>query len=222
MMDSENEQSWRAEEPQVEAPDSKASPETIRVMLLATSALGLLAAMSVYHSFSRPGYGLTGLLKAVLFVLLAVKLWLTKPLGSSFPEGGFRRKLVSCFPLIVLVAFGLDQVGEARQRTAEKQLALRKAAWKQSLERQREAVSVASSQASDATKTYNEAFQAWAKTHEPAKMANGEPGFRHDPEAYRKMEGAMKEMLRATDRHFSELQRLGSLGLEEPGRFGRP
>ena len=221
-MSAESDQSWRAEEDQEDVTDSGASPETIRVMILVTAGLVLLAAMSVYDSFGRPAQRLSDLLKAVLFVLLTVKLWVTKPLGSSLPRGGIRRRLAEFFPLMVLAAFGFGQVIEASNRAAQKQISLRKEAWRQSLERQREAVNLAATQAKDAMKTYNEALQAWSKTTGPAKLIDGKPGFQHDPEAYRKMEEAMKEMLRGTDRHLSELQRLDNLGLEEPDRYGRP
>jgi len=211
-----------ADETEVEATGSGASPETIRVMILATTGLAILTAMSVIDGFNRPGYGLTGLLKAVLFVLLAVKIWVTRPMGSIFPEGGIRRRLAALFPLIALAAFGLDQLGAANHRAAQKQMDQRKEEWKQAMQRQHEAVDLAWKQFGEASKRYGEAIQAVMKTAEPVKLADGKPGHRHDPVAYQKMEDTQKEMQRAMERHLAEFQRLSSLGLEEPGRFGRP
>src|SRR3954453_14427562 len=135
-------------------------PDLIRDLILGTTALALWAAWSVYDGLKHPGQGLTGLLLAVLCVLLAVKPWVSRPIGgrlASEPNWSFRRTLVALSPLFVLGLITFWYVIESRQQAAEKALARRKEVWKQSVERRRETVELASKQASDASRKGEEA-----------------------------------------------------------------
>ena len=58
-------------------------PDLIRDLILGTTALALLAAWSVYESVKHPKQGLTGLLMALVWVLLAVKPWVSRPIGPD-------------------------------------------------------------------------------------------------------------------------------------------
>src|SRR5262245_17876321 len=88
-------------------------PDLIRDLILFTTALAVLAAWSVYGSLRHPAQGLTSLLFAVLFVLLAVKLWVSRPIGgtlASKPNWSFRRTLVALSPLFALGLITFDYV----------------------------------------------------------------------------------------------------------------
>jgi hypothetical protein len=101
-------------------------------------------------------------------------------------------------------------------------LARRKEAWKQSVERQREAVELASKQVSDASRKGKEAAEALNKTAVQVKLPDGKIEHRFDPEAFRKCKEAWHEVDGAMKRHWAETDRLLRLQLEEPGRYGRP
>jgi hypothetical protein len=180
----------------------------------------------VYESLKHPAeQRLASLLLAVLCVLLAVKPWVSRPIGgrlASQPNWSFRRTLVALSPLFMLGIITFGYVMESRQKAAEKAMAQRKEAWKQSVERQREAVELASKQMSDASRRGKEAAEAWSKTAVRVKLPDGkiEPCF--DPEAFRKSKEAFDEMRGAMKRHWDEMDRLFRLQLEEPGRYGRP
>jgi hypothetical protein len=188
-------------------------PDLIRDLILGTTALALLAAWSAYEGLKHSEQELVLLLFAVVCVLLAVKPWVSGPIGgrlASEPNWSFRRTLVALSPLFVLGFITFGYVSTSRQQEAEKAMAQRKEAWKQSVERQREAVELASKQASEAARKGKETAEAWSKTTVQ--------GRRHDPEADRKWKEAFDEMVGATKRHSAEIERLLRLQREEPGR----
>jgi hypothetical protein len=200
-------------------------PDLIRDLILFTTALALLAAWFVYRSLKHPEQGLAGLLTALVFVLLAVQPWVSRPIGgrlASKPKWSFRRTLVTLSPLFVLGFIAFEYVIESRQQAAEKAMARRKEAWKQSVERQREAVEAAWEQVSDASRKGKEAGEAWIKTEVQVKLPDGKIEHRSDPEAFRRWKEAWDEMVGAMKRHGAETDRLLRLQHEEPGRNGRP
>src|SRR5262245_48808492 len=90
-----------------------------------TTALALMAAWSVYRGLKHPEQRLADLLIAVVWVLLAINLWVPRPIGSrpigdqlvSEPSRSFRRTL-----LVLLVALGLftfAYVMESREQAAK-------------------------------------------------------------------------------------------------------
>ena len=200
-------------------------PDLIRDLILRTITLALLAAWSVFKSFKHPERGLTDLLWAVLCVLLAVKPWVSRPIGdrlASEPNWSFRRTLVALSPLFVLGLITFWCVIESRRQAAEKAMAQRKEVWKQSVELQREAVELASKLVSDASRKGKEATEALNKTAVQIKLPDGKVEHRFDPEASRKWKEAWDEMDGAMKRHWAEMERLLRLQHEEPGRYGRP
>ena len=200
-------------------------PDLIRDLILGTTALALLAAWSVYKSLKHPEQGLVGLLFAVVCVLLAVKPWVSTPIGDRLaakPNWSFRRTLVALSPLFVLGLITFGYVSELRQQAAEKAMAQRKETWKQSVELEREAVELVSKQVSDASRKGKEATEALSKTAVPIKLPDGKIDQRFDPEAFRKWKEAVDEMGTAMNHHSAEMDRLFRLQREEPGRYGRP
>ena len=200
-------------------------PDLIRDLILGTTALALLAAWFVYESLKHPERGLTHWLLAVVCALLAVKPWVSRPIGdrlASKPNWSFRRTLVALSPLFVLGLITFGYVNESRQQAAEKAMAQRKETWKQSVELQREAVELASKQTSDASMKGKEAAEALSKTAVEVKLPDGKIEHRFDPEAFRKWKDAWDETIRAMKRHGAETDRLLRLQHEEPGRYGRP
>src|SRR5262249_31382926 len=111
---------------------------------------------------------------------------------------------------------------ESRQQAAEKAMAQRKEAWRQSVELQRQAVELASKQLSDASRKGKEAAEAWSKTAVQVRLPDGKLEYRGDPEASRKLKAAWDETGAAIKRHSAEMDRLNRLQFEEPGRYGRP
>ncbi len=91
-------------------------------------------------------------------------------LAAQFSEPGMRRTLAALLPLFVLAWFGLSQVMEARQREADKQLALKREAWQQAVERQRNIVEQAQKRINDSLEKGKEASKAlgdpWFESHE--------------------------------------------------------
>jgi hypothetical protein len=200
-------------------------PDLIRDLILGTTALALLAAWSVSNSLKHPEQGLVHLLWAVVCVLLAIQPWVSRPIGgrlASEPNGSFRRTLVALSPLFMLGLIAFGYVIDSRQQAAEKALAQREEAWKQSVELQREAVERASKQISDASRKGEEAAKALSKTAVQVRRPDGKHEHRFDPTAFRKWKEAIDEMGGAFKRHSAELDRLTRLQLEEPGRYGRP
>jgi hypothetical protein len=200
-------------------------PDLIRDLILGTTGLALLAAWSVYESLKHPEQGLTFLLWAVVCVLLAVKPWVSRPIGdrlASRPNWSFRRTLVALSPLFVLGLITFGYVTESRQQAAEKAMAQRKETWKQSVELQREAVELASKQVSDTSRKGKEAGEALNRTGVQVKLPDGKIDHHFDPEAFRKWKEAWDEMIEAMTRHSAETNRLLRLQHEEPGRYGRP
>jgi hypothetical protein len=153
----------------------------------------------------------------------------SRPIGgwlASQPNWSFRRTLTALSPLVVLGLITFWSVIESRQqaanRAAEKVMAQRTEAWKRSVLLQREAVELASKQASDASRKGTEATEALNKTAVQVKLPDGKIDLRFDPEASRKWKEALDEMDGAMKRHAAEIDRLYRLEAEAPGRYGRP
>ena len=200
-------------------------PDLIRDLILGTTALALLAAWSVYESIKHPEQRLSQLLFAVVWVLLAVKPWVSRPIGdrlASKANWSFRRTLVALSPLFVLGLITFGYVTESRQQAAEKAMAQRKEVWNESVEIQREAVELASKQVSDVSRKGKEAAEALSMSAVQVKLPDGKIEHRFDPEAYRKWKEAWDELVGAMKRHSAETDRLLRLQHEEPGRYGRP
>jgi len=100
-------------------------------------------------------------------------------------------------------------------------LAQRKQAWKNSVERQREAVERAKKQVSDASRKAKEATEALTKTAVQIKLPDGKIEHRFDSEAFRKWKDALDELQAAMKRHGAEMDRLLRLQ-SEAWRHGRP
>ena len=141
---------------------------------------------------------------------------------ASEPNWSFRRTLVALSPLFVLGLITFGYVIKSRQQAAEKAMAQRKEAWKQSVDLQREAVELASKQMSDASRKGKEAGEAVFKPTVQVKLPDGKIEHRSDPEAIRKWKEAFDELVGAMKRHSAETDRLFRLQHEEPGRYGRP
>src|SRR5207253_335602 len=130
------------------------------------------------------------LLQAVLFLLLGAAAW-ERRLRRGVLEFKSRRGVhwtAAFAPLVVVVAFGLTQLLEARQQAAQKELAFKKQAWQQAVQRQRESSHLASEQVTAAIGKQGEAMRVWFETSEKLKLADGKPGFRPTPDATRKLE----------------------------------
>lgn len=201
-------------------------PGLIHIKILATTALALLAAWSVYKGLKYPEHRLHDVLWAVLCLLYVVLAWVSKPSErwlASKPNWVVRR-LWAAFGLLffVLGFIAFDYVTDLRRQAAAEALAQRKEVWRQSVERQREAVELAKQQVSDASIKEKAALDAMIKTGVRVKLPGGKSEGRFDPEAYRKWKEAMDESQAAMKRHFAEIDRLLRVQLEQPGRFGRP
>jgi hypothetical protein len=188
-------------------------PSRIRDLTLFTTALALLAAWYVYRGLKYPEHRHHDLLSAVLLLLYAVLAWVRRPIGgklASSPDSSFRRTMQALALLFVVGFIAFDCVVESRRQAAAEALAQRREVWKQSVERQREAVGLAKKKASDASAKMKVALDAFTKLH------------RFDPEAFGKWKEAMDEFNAAAKREWEEMDRLTHLRLEAPGRFGRP
>ena len=199
-------------------------PGRIRDLILGTTGLAVLAAWSVYKGLKHPEHRLHDLLWAVLCLLYAVLAWVHRPTGrelASTPNSSIRRTILALALLFVVGFIIFDYVAESRRQMAADALVQRKQVWRNSVERQREAVELAKRQESDASIKAKAALDAMLKTGAQVELPGGKLESRFDPEAYRTWKEAMDERTAAMNRHFAELDRLFRLQLE-PGRFGRP
>jgi hypothetical protein len=224
-------QSAESDEPTIrgealaDRPPLGAPPDVIRALILFTTALAMLAAWYLYRGLKYPEHRHHDLLWAVLFLLYAVSPWVHRPLGgrlASKPNSSFRRTMVALFPLFALGFITFDYVIESRRQMAAEALAQRKQVWRNSVERQREAIELAKKHVSDASTKSKAALDAMLETSFSVKLPDGKREGRFDPEAYRRWKEAMDESHAAIKRQSEEWDRLTHLHLEEPGRFGRP
>jgi hypothetical protein len=202
-----------------------APPDVIRYLILGTTALAMFAAWYVYRGLNYPAHRHHDLLFAVLCMLYAVLPWVHRPLGgrlASKPISSFRRTAIALLPIFALGFITFDYVVESRRQAAAEALAQRKQVWRNSVERQREAVELAKKQMSDAFTKRKATLDAMLKTGVSVKLPDGKLDGGFNPEAFRKWKEAMDESTAAMERRAAESDRLLRLQLDEPGRFGRP
>ncbi len=204
-----------------------ASPGAIRNLILWTIAILLLTAWQAYDGFKHPESRTAHLLQAVLFLLLGALAWERRLRceGLVFKARGGAHWTAAFAPLVVVVAFGWAQLVEARHQAAQKELALKKEAWQQAVQRQRELSDLASEQFRAVVAKQGEVFRALVQTGEKPKLADGKPGFKPTPDATRKVEEAkdqlnraFEEINRAIERDRAEKERLLRLEHERPDR----
>jgi hypothetical protein len=212
-----------------EALEDRRRPDTppglIRELIVFTTGVALLAAWYVYRGFKYPEHRHHDLLWAVLCLLYAVLAWVHRPIGgrlASMPNSSSRRTLVALFPIFALCFITFDYVVESRRQMAAEASAQRKQLWKNSVERQREAVEQAKKQVSDASTKCNAAWDTMLKTSVSVKSPDGKLGLGFDPQAYRRWKEAMDDWHAAMNRHSEGTRRLLQIQVEELGRFGRP
>jgi len=116
--------------------------------------------------------------------------------------------------LVVVVCFGLVQLIEARQQAAQNELALRKQAWQQAVQRQRESSHLASAQLHAAIVKHGEAFRVGIEIGEKLVLADGKPGWRFTPDTTRKLEEPKDEFNRGIERDKAQRERLIQLESE--------
>jgi hypothetical protein len=120
--------------------------------------------------------------------------------------------------LLVLALFGLSRVMEARHREAERQLALKREAWKQAVERQRSVAELAVKRSSDSMEKYTEAFKSLGKAWEQVKTADGQTFARPHRDAMQRLNQARDEARRALELRRAEEERLRQLESQRPVR----
>jgi len=215
MMIDRGHQQPKAEDTTADPPPDGVSPGAIRNFILLNIAVLLLAAWHAYDGFKHPESRSTHLLKAVLILLYGAYAWAHRlRRGVLVFDKRNRVHWAAAFaPLLVVAAFGLAQLDEARQQAAQKKRASEKQAWQQAVQRQRKLSDLASEQFRAAIAKQGEAFRVLIETSQKLKLADGKPGFRPTPDATRKLEEAKEEFDRAFERDKAERERL--FGLEQ-------
>jgi hypothetical protein len=193
-----------------------------RVVILYSTGLLMLVGWWISIAWNHPHKRTSILLQGLLFLLVVVLNRVSKKkrdsLAARFSKPGMRRTLAALLPLFVLALFGLSQLMEARQREADKQLALKRKAWQQAVERQRSIVEQAQKRINDSTEKGKEASKALGKAWEKVKTADGRIELRAPPAAMQKWKEAWDESLRALELHRVENDRLLHLELERPNQ----
>ncbi len=207
----------KAEDTTADPPPDGASPGAMRNFILLTIGVLLLAAWQAYDGFRHPESRSSHLLKALLILLYGALAWARRlrrgALVFDKPNRGVHWTAAFA-PLVVVAAFGLAQLAEARHQAAQNELALKKQAWLQAVVRQRKSSDLASEQFRAAIAKQGEAFKVWIETSQKLKLADGKPGFRPTPDATQKLEEAKEEFKRALERDKAERERLLQLQLE--------
>ena len=186
-------------------------------MPFATSSSGppaysCFAAWLAYDGFKHPESRSKDLLHAVLILLFGALAWVRRLTRGALvikPRWSWGGDLVNhwtaaLLPLLVVVAFGLVQLIEARQEAAQKDRASKKQEWQKAVQRQREVSHLASEQLTAASVKQGEAFRVSIETGEKLKLADGTPGFRMTPDATRKLEEAKEGFNRALEQDKAE------------------
>jgi hypothetical protein len=213
-------QHTKAEDAATGSPRDAISPGAIRNFILWTIAILMLAAWHGYDGFKHPESRTPHLLRAVLILLLGALAWVRRlTLRTLVIKPRWGRDTVNHWtaafaPLIVVLAFGLSQLVEAHHQAARKELTLKKQAWQQAVQRQRESSDLASKQYLAAITKQGDAFKISLETSEPLKLPDGKPGFRLTPDAMRKLTEAKEEVSRAFERDKAERERLLQLQSE--------
>jgi hypothetical protein len=224
MMGDRGHQQPKAEDTTAVPPPDGASLGAVRNLILWTIGILLLAAWRAYDGFKHPESRTNDLLHAVLILLFGALAWVRRlTRGALVIKPRWGRDTVNHWtaafaPLVVVVAFVLVQLGEARHQAAQQELALKKQAWQQSVQRQRESSHRASEQLIAAIGKQGDAFRVLIETSQKLKLADGKPGFRPTPDATRKLEEAKDEYNRAFERDKAERERLFGLEQERPYR----
>jgi hypothetical protein len=216
---------WPSEQDSTaELPSGKPYLNPRRVMILYSIGLLMLVAWWISIAWDHPQRRASLLLQALLFLLLVVLNRVSKTrrdsVAARFAKPGMRRTLAALLPLFVLAFFGLSQLMEARQREADKQLALKREAWNQAVERQRNIADLAGRRARDSMEKYTEAFMSLGKVWEELKTADGQPLVRPHRDSMKKLNEAHDDALRAIELRRVEDERLRHLQSQRPNRGG--
>ena len=219
MMD-RNDEWLSAQDDMVDLPPSKADMDPRRVLILYSSGLFMLAVWIIYTAWKHPESRTSILLQALLFLLLAVHSRVSRrrreSLASVFSKPGLRRTVAALFPLLVLALFGLSQVVDTRRRDAEKQLADKREAWKQPVERERTIAELAGKRSADALEKYGEVIKSAGKAWEEVKTADGKVVLRTSRDAMKRLKEAGVESQRALELRLAEEARLRDLERQRP------
>jgi hypothetical protein len=121
-------------------------------------------------------------------------------------------------PLLVLVLIGWSQFMSARQREAERHLAVRREHWKWEVEGQRNRVELAVHRAREAAEKGKEASKALQKAWKEERTADGKLHFHADSSAMQRWKEAFEEVNRTTKESLEEQQRLFQLERQRPKR----
>jgi hypothetical protein len=222
MMNDQDSQRTCEDQATAELVSSEAFLNPRRVLILYSTGLLMLVAWMIFSAWEHPQSRTSGLLQALLILLVAVHARVSKErrgsLASRFSKPGTRRTLAALLPLLVLALFGWSQVMEARHREAERQLALKREAWKQAVERQRNVAELAVKRSSDSVEKYTEAFKSLGKAWEQVKTADGQTFSRPHRDAMQRLNQAHDEARRALELRRAEEERLRQLESQRPDR----
>jgi hypothetical protein len=204
------------------SPSAKASWDARRAIVLCTAAMLMLVAWQLSSAWTEPQSRRDHLLHALLLTLLAVLPVASRQkrdsLVASLSKSRIRRGAAAVLPLLVLFLFGWSQFMAARQRDAERQLALKREPWRQEVERQRNRVKLAEERVSKLLEKGKAASDAVKKASREVKTADGKHEFHADPSAMQKVKEALDEVYRAMNNRMEEEQRLFQLERERPAR----
>ena len=191
-------------------PKAEGNTDT-RDLIFWTIGMLLLVAWHVYDGFKRPNSSWVHHYKASLLLLLGALIWV---LAWVRRPRRVVRWVAVFLPLLVVVAFGWAQLEEARHQAAQKELAAKRQAWQQAVQRQRELSDQASAQLHAAIVKHGEAFKIGIETGQKLEQADGKPAWRFTADAHRKLEEAKDEFNRAIERDKTERARLLQLESE--------
>jgi hypothetical protein len=201
---------------------AKALRDAQRVLVLYAAGILLLVAWRVYLAWSQPlsrsDHLLRGLLLSLVAVLPVVSSQRRHSVVASLSKSPIRRRLATLLPLVVLTLFGWSHFMSARQREAERQLALKREPWKQEVERQRDRVKLAEKRVSELLEKGKAASDAVQKSWREVRTADGKREFHADPAAMQKLKEALDESGRAMNISMEEHQRLFELERGKPDR----
>ena len=196
----------------VPAPDAGA----LRNLALWTIGILLLALWRAYDGFRHPESRTNDFLHALLVLLFGALAWgrrLTRGTLVIKPSWGWGGDLVNHWtaglaPLLVVLAFVWAQVEDSRHQAARNELTLKKQAWQQNVDRQRQLSQEASHRLQAASAKQADAFRSSIDTSQKLTMPDGRPGFRINPDAARKLKEAEDEYNQALARDRDERARL--------------
>jgi hypothetical protein len=192
------------------------------VLALYATAILMLVAWRLYRAWTEPLSRRDHLLHGLLLSLVAVLPLVSRRGRDSWvvtwSRSPIRRRLAALLPLVVLALFGWSQLISARQREAERQLALKSEYWRQEVERQRNRVELAEQRWREAAEKGKKASEALQKTWTEVKTADGQPHHHADSAAMQRWKEAFAEVTRTMNDSIEERQRLFELERRKPHR----